>query len=161
MTGKHHPLVRRANAGFALIVTLTLMILLTVLAVGLLSLSSVALRSSSQGKAQAEARSNARMSMMLALGELQAELGPDRRVNGPAAVDEGALPEHGQWLAVYDAWSAEEPRRPEASARFRRYLVSGDRNALATRMRPRLRSPENPSKSSAREPWGTPPRPTA
>lgn len=121
------------KAGFALIVTLTLMILLTVVAVGLLSLSSVALRSSSQGKAQSEARSNARMAMQLALGELQAELGPDRRVNGPASLDAEALPGHGQWLASYDAWRAEETQRPEAGTRFRRYLVSGERSALANR----------------------------
>lgn len=119
--------------GFALVATLSLMILLSILAVGLLSLSSVALRSSSQGKAQAEARANARMAMVLALGELQAELGPDRRVNGAAGMDAAALPPHGQWLTVYDAWRAEETQRPEASARFRRYLVSGDRNALSNR----------------------------
>lgn len=121
------------HKGFALIATLSLMVLLAILAVGLLSLSSVALRSTSQGKAQAEARANARMAMMLALGELQSELGPDRRVNGPASLDAQALPEHGQWLAVYDAWLAEETQRPEAGTRFRRYLVSGDRAALSNR----------------------------
>jgi len=76
------------------------------------------LRSSAQGKAQSEARANARMAMTQALGELQAELGPDRRVNGPASLDVEALPGHGQWLAVYDAWRAEETQRPEADTRF-------------------------------------------
>ena len=37
-------------SGFALVITLSLMILLTVIAVGLLTLSSVALRSSSQSR---------------------------------------------------------------------------------------------------------------
>ena len=100
MTRNVDPRNRSVEAGFALIVTLTLLILLIGIAVGLLSLSSVALRSSAQGKAQSEARANARMAMTLALGELQAELGPDRRVNGPASLDVEALPGHGQWLAV-------------------------------------------------------------
>ena len=39
--------------GFALVVTLSLMILLTIIAVGLLTLSSISLRSSSQGEAAA------------------------------------------------------------------------------------------------------------
>ncbi|MDH4444962.1 MAG: hypothetical protein QE267_07515 [Akkermansiaceae bacterium] len=65
--------------GFALIATLLLMILLTVIAVGLLSLSSITLRSSTHGTAMQTARANARMAMMLALGELQNTLGPDQR----------------------------------------------------------------------------------
>lgn len=62
---------RKFRLGFALVATLALMILLTVLAVGLISLSAVSLRSSSQGNAQAEARANARLAMMIAIGELQ------------------------------------------------------------------------------------------
>jgi len=121
------------HRGFALVVTLSLMVLLTILAVGLLGLSSVSLRSSSQGMAQAEARANARLALMLAIGELQKELGPDRRINCPAGIDKEALPEHRNWLAVYDAWNATEADRPEAGKRFRRYLVSGDRTALQSR----------------------------
>ncbi len=70
--------------GFALVVTLALMILLTLLAVGLLSLSSVALRTASQGNAMALARSNARLAMIMALGQLQKAAGHDQRVTAPA-----------------------------------------------------------------------------
>lgn len=66
--------------GFALIVTLSLMILLTVIAVGLLSLSAITLRSSSSSNAQMIARANAKMAMMLAIGELQKQTGSDQRV---------------------------------------------------------------------------------
>ena len=74
----------RGEQGFALVVTLMLMVLLTVVAVGLLSLSSITLRSAGQGSAVATARANARLAMMLAIGELQRTMGPDQRVSVPA-----------------------------------------------------------------------------
>lgn len=80
--------------GFALVVTLSLMILLTIIAVGLLTLSSISLRSSSQGQAAAEARANARMALMMAIGELQKELGPDSRISTPS--DAGSVATGGQ-----------------------------------------------------------------
>ncbi len=76
---------RHAESGFALIVTLSLMILLTVVAVGLLSLSSITIRASGQGSAGAIARSNARMAMMLALGDLQVTMGIDRAATATAS----------------------------------------------------------------------------
>jgi hypothetical protein len=74
------PALGFGNRGFALIVTLSLMILLTVIAVGLLSLSAVTLRSSSNANSMMTARANARMAMMIAIGELQKQTGPDQRV---------------------------------------------------------------------------------
>lgn len=117
--------------GFALIVTLTLMILLSILAVGLLGLSSVALRTSSQGDSQAEARANARMALMMAIAELQKELGPDSRISAPQ--DANPTPPAGgqpRWTAVYDAWKwnadAATPETPQSrNPTFRRWLVSG------------------------------------
>lgn len=76
--------------GFALIVTLSLMILLTILAVGLLSLSSVALRTSSLSQDRQTAQANARMALMLAIGQLQVAAGPDQRVSATADLAGGA-----------------------------------------------------------------------
>ncbi|MCX6875339.1 MAG: hypothetical protein NTW21_16260 [Verrucomicrobia bacterium] len=81
------------SKGFALVITLSLMVLLTLLAVGLLSLSTIALRSSRQGGAMALARSNARLALIIALGQLQKTAGPDQRVTAAAdfAGDTGGL----------------------------------------------------------------------
>ncbi len=123
----------RNKRGFALIVTLSLLMLLTVIAVGLLTLASISLRASAQAESSAIARANARLALMLAIGDLQVELGPDRRINCQAGIDKGALPENRNWLASYDAWNANAMDRPDALKQFRRYLVSGDRATLQKR----------------------------
>lgn len=77
---------RKRPSGFALVVTLTLMILLTMVAVSLLSLSAISQRGSTQGEAQAMAQANAKLALMIALGELQKEMGPDMRVSAESAL---------------------------------------------------------------------------
>ncbi|MCF7733825.1 MAG: hypothetical protein K9N23_19215 [Akkermansiaceae bacterium] len=92
---------RRSRRGFALIVTMSLMVLLVLLAVGLLSLSTVTLRSTSQGGAQAQARANARLAMLLAMGELQRQAGADTRVSARADIlDE----DHPPVLGIWKSW---------------------------------------------------------
>lgn len=106
--------------GFALVVTLSLMILLTMIAVGLLSLSAVSLRTSSQGQAAAEARANARLALMMALGELQKELGPDSRITAPPDAGTAATGGKPHWTAVYDAWQlSADPNVPETPSSAR------------------------------------------
>ena len=147
--------------GFALVVTLSLMILLVMLAVGLLSLSSIALRTGSQGEAMATAKSNARLALMLAIGELQKDLGPDRRISASAeildkkpdtpAVDGVAYP---HYLGVWDSWDTwltdkktttsaatltiqQTYQRGRHPALFRRWLVSHpDPTNLQTALKP-------------------------
>ena len=124
----------RRPHGFALVVTLSLMILLTVIAVGLLSLSSISLRSSAQGDAMQAARSNARLALMLAIGDLQKQLGPDTRVSATAdqiaasnnpAVSTTPQPQR-QWAGAYNAWPAGLPAAARPEPRFLQWFVSGN-----------------------------------
>ena len=94
------PITRKSleNRGFALIVTISLMVLLTLIAVGMLTLSSISLRQSGASAAMAEARQNARLSMQLALGQLQSLTGHDTRVTaGADLVASANAPVTGVW----------------------------------------------------------------
>ncbi len=124
---------RGPREGFALVVTVSLMILLALLAVGLLGLSSTTLRSSGSAKAQAEARANARLALELAIAELQETAGDDRRVTADAAIL-GDVP-RARAVGVWESWDPGFVANPRASApdyasekdsRFLRWLVSGD-----------------------------------
>ena len=75
-----------ARSGFALVVTLLLMVLLAIIALGLLSLSSVTLRTSTQGDSMAEARQNARLAMQMAIGQLQELTGSDTRITASSQI---------------------------------------------------------------------------
>lgn len=105
--------------GFALVITITLMVLLSLLAIGLLSLSSVALRSSSQGSLKAAARANARLSLNIALGELQRQAGPDQRITSSAGVleDSGLKPARPHLTGVWKGWKWDGSGDPDYEAR--------------------------------------------
>lgn len=103
--------LRGAPAGFALVVTLSLMVLLSLLAIGMLSLSSVSLRASGRSDATNEARANARIALFIAIGELQKEMGPDMRVSANASIfDQNPKTDaiegvsQPNWLASYESW---------------------------------------------------------
>ena len=121
---------RHSGSGFALVVTLSLTVLLTVIAVGLLSLSAIGQRSSSGTAAQAAAKANARLALMLALGELQKGLGPDQRISAPGGqqLAEGDKTAGNHWVGVYDSWSAGDERRPNPA--LRSWLISGDASVV-------------------------------
>lgn len=118
--GKQSP---REGAGFALVVTLGLMVLLTLLAVGLLSLSAISLRASAASTAQQEARANARLALMLAIGELQQAAGPDQSITAPGALVDPMAPR-----ALTGAWrsyqASSKSLSVEAEKQFDRWLVS-------------------------------------
>ncbi|OYV03900.1 MAG: hypothetical protein CFE26_19730 [Verrucomicrobiales bacterium VVV1] len=114
-----------APNGFALIVTLSLMILLTVIAVGLLTLSSISLRGSTTQSAQATARANARMALIMAIGELQKSTGPDQRVTMTSSLRTGAEPVNSNWTGVTDV--SPSALTPDAKSAQISWLVSGDK----------------------------------
>jgi hypothetical protein len=135
-------LLGRCNqSGFALVVTLSLMILLTIIAVGLLTLSSVTLRTSSQGNAIQEARANARVALMLAIGDLQKQLGPDTRVSVTAdqiaasgTFEESSAPQSQRhWAGAYKAWPEGPPSASRPSPEFLQWFVSGNPDSVKQR----------------------------
>lgn len=127
--------------GFALVITLSLMVLLTVVALGLLTLSTITLRASGQGDAMATARGNARLALLMALGELQKSAGPDRRITARADILEEEIA-NPRLTGVWDSWeiSATKPPVPadyEKAARdekFRAWLVSHPDPAATSRV---------------------------
>jgi hypothetical protein len=152
----------RAN-GFALVISLSLMVLLTVLAVGLLSLSSISLRASTQGDARAEAQANARMALMLAIGELQKSLGPDQAITANAEIlhqsdgntntdsDNTTTAAKPKLMGVWDSWDITPALQgggapdydSEKQNRFQRWMVSTAHHADAA------------SPDFANSPWNT------
>lgn len=124
---------QRPPRGFALVVTLLLMILLMIIAVGFLDLSTVSLRSSSHEMAQVTAEANARMALILAIGELQKEMGPDQRISAPGGqlLEEGDKSARNHWTGVYESWPADSESRPNPV--FRRWLISGKESVVTSR----------------------------
>ena len=116
------------HRGFALVVTLSLMILLTVVAVGLLTLSTISLRSVSQDAAFAAARSNARLALTLAIGDLQKSLGPDQRISASSGVFNATAPQPnvlGAWTSLgWQGPTGTAPAPGDKAAKFRGWLVS-------------------------------------
>lgn len=71
---------RGQHNGFALIATISIMVLLVLIALAMLSLSTITLRTESSNQVVDKARQNARMSLMMAIAQLQSLSGPDTRV---------------------------------------------------------------------------------
>lgn len=127
--------VTRMKQGFALVVTLSLMILLAVISVGMLGLAAVELRKSSAQDARSTAMSNARLGLMLALGQLQRDLGDDRRISADASVLTNSKNPYA--VGIWNGWSPDlatktatgstprvDYRAPKSQTGFRSWLVS-------------------------------------
>lgn len=118
--------------GFALIVVMSMVALITLLAVGLVSLAARSTSTASSVRFQTEARANALTAISLALGDLQKAAGPDQRVTAtasilfPGGVTGSSAPAHGtkrHWTGV---WSTENWNfaAPERGREFEGWLVS-------------------------------------
>ncbi len=142
-------LIKRKKHGFALIASLTLMMLLTLLAVGILAMASSQNRIAMQTALQSEARQQALVGLDAAIGELQMALGPDRRVTASSAItseEEGSVAQH--ILGVWDSWSGpiygaavdgkgsniKSTYDKGRSSMFRRWLISSRNPGELTKM---------------------------
>ncbi len=143
---------QRNRNGFALIVTLSMMILLTLIAVGLLSLASISLRSSSQSEAMQTARANARLALMLAIGQMQQMSGPDQRISmvadqRPSSTDgsqTSSVVGNRHWTGVYRSWTPTASTRP--TPEFLSWLISGNAADVT-----RVNLPESATDANAAE----------
>jgi len=125
---------KKSDLGFALIATISVLVLLALVAVGLLSLSSVSMRASSVDSDQLEARANARMALMLAIDELQKSAGDDRRITADGSILSASASSPNA-IGVWESWSPKLADNPQGSSpdydqekqdRFLRWLVSGN-----------------------------------
>ncbi len=88
-----------------------IMSLLLMIALAMLSFSTVVTTTAASTNSQLRAQANARVALMIALGELQAEMGPDMRISAESALFDtdketekidGIQQSH--WTASYNAW---------------------------------------------------------
>lgn len=87
--------------GFSLVVTVSMLVILTVVAVGLLSLSSIAVKNTTITSAEQRAQANARMALMMAIAELQRHTGADTRITATADIINPAYP---PVVGVWRSW---------------------------------------------------------
>lgn len=131
--------------GFALIASISIMALLVMITLGMLTLSTSETRHMKQGKHLQMAQANAKLALMMALGELQQYAGQDQRVTAEADIlnSDGFLgtdrdPGAKHYVGVYstEEWQKRDNNGIRASWKkydanrnkeaFRRWLVSGD-----------------------------------
>lgn len=135
----HRTDIQRSPRGFALIATISVMVLLVLVALAMLSMSTIELRSGQNDKVMGEAKANARLALMLALGDLQKYTGSDTRVTAPAAMID---PNNPSLVGVWKSWEgtnhdangrpiipayASKTKLEADSGRFLDWLVSGAR----------------------------------
>jgi len=128
----HRPTpLRSSDSGFALIASLSIMAVLVMIAVALYSMSSVATRSAAIASARVEAQANAKVALMMAIGELQKQMGPDQRISANAGildtapdttVIDGVANPH--WLGIWDSWVAGDPADAPVNSNYPSSTVS-------------------------------------
>lgn len=109
---------RVSGNGFALVVCVVLMVLITVVAIGMMGLASIEIRRSGQGEHMAKAKANARLALMQAIGQLQRAMGPDQRVSATADIL-GGTPNQPHWTGVWRS------TQPDGTSFFKRDDLAG------------------------------------
>lgn len=129
----------RPRAGFALLITITLVAFLVLVLVSLATLTRVETRVAANSQTLSRARQNALAGLNIALGQLQRMAGPDQRVTGAAdlvaATDKSGVTTHAangiavqagarHWTGVWGNGNA--PSDLASDGRFLNWLVSGN-----------------------------------
>lgn len=104
--------LKKTQAGFALVIALSLMAFVLLLMLSMTLLVQVETRGSSIGKAQLQARESVHLALMMAIGDLQKHAGPDQRVTARAEITGGALAaSNPHWTGVWDTTNQNAPPR--------------------------------------------------
>ena len=115
MNAQRNPNCAAHSQGFALIATISVMVLLVMVCLAMLSLTTIELRGKSNTIHQQVAQTNARMAAMLAVAELQRKLGADRRVSATAEIVGDSVHANKQnWTTAWDT-SNWDPTAPETT----------------------------------------------
>ena len=127
LSGFSH-LPKARERGFALVATISMMVLLVILALGMMSLSTITLRSAGRDKAALRAQSNARLALQMAIGRLQELAGPDNRVTASSSIA-GDDVKQKHLTGVWEGWKwdgkGSAPNwKDEKSSRFKGWLIS-------------------------------------
>lgn len=86
MTSFRRPFSQFKDKGFALISTIVILSLLTLIALGAISLSVQETKLAGSGKYQTIAETNARLALQMAIAKLQENAGPDQRITATASI---------------------------------------------------------------------------
>ncbi len=104
--------------GFAVLIALSLMSFVLVIVLSLILMASVEIANAANAKDRLLARENARLGLMIALGDLQKHAGPDQRVTARGEIEPGTLDGAKMWTGLWNT----ESGTPTAPV----WLVSGD-----------------------------------
>jgi hypothetical protein len=118
MTRIKTPSDPKTQAGFALVIALSLMAFVLLLILSMTLLVQVETVNSSRALTQLQAKESARLALMIAIGDLQRHAGPDQRVTARADIlgDDNYAPEAKHWTGV---WRTDNVNNPP------KWLVSG------------------------------------
>lgn len=151
LSGARSAFCRGRTRGFALVVALSLMSFVLLLLLSLVTFVQVGSREANSQIEALAARQNALLGLQVALGTLQSEMGPDKRISASASlldtvpesrvIDGVAEP---RWTGTYDSenWTTflgrtdPLPDFADRADHFRRWLVSGQRRSGAPRADP-------------------------
>jgi len=126
LTIKNQSPANSRQAGFAVLIALTLLSFVLLILLSLTSTTAVEFKNADIVNQQLLARQNARLGLFVALGDLQKYTGPDQKVTAQAEIESATSPSARNWTGVWDS-SLSTSNKPGVT----KWLVSGE-NPSAT-----------------------------